>query len=156
VPGGESMISIRRDGRLRALDTPYGRLSSAICFDADFPRLLAQAGRLGADILLDPSNDWRAIDPWHTRMASFRAIEQGFNMVRHTSQGLSSAFDFEGRPLASMDHYTASDKTLVAQVPTRGRRTLYSIFGDGLAWGCLVGLVALAVTGRRNRPPSPA
>jgi len=155
VPGGESMISIRRDGRLRSLDTPYGRLSSVICFDADFPRLLAQAGRLGADILLDPSNDWRAIDPWHTRMASFRAIEQGFQMVRHTSQGLSAAFDFQGRLLASMDHYAASDRTLVVQMPTRGRRTLYSIFGDGFGWGCLAGLLALAVTsGRRARLPA--
>lgn len=143
VPGGEAAISIRGDGKVRMLDTPYGRLSSVICFDADFPSLLAQAGRLRTDILLDPSNDWKAIDPWHTKMASFRAIEQGFNLVRHTSQGLSAAFDYQGRQLAAMDHYVASDRVLVAQVPTRGTRTVYGLLGDWFAWICLAGLVGM-------------
>ncbi len=145
VPGGEAAISLRGDGKVRVLDTPYGRLSSVICFDADFPSLLAQAGRLRTDILLDPSNDWKAIDPWHTKMASFRAIEQGINLVRHTSQGLSAAFDYQGRQLAAMDHYVARDRVLVAQVPTRGTRTLYALLGDWLAWVCLLGLAALVL-----------
>jgi apolipoprotein N-acyltransferase len=151
VPGGEAAISIRGDGKLRALDTPYGRLSSVICFDADFPRLLGQAGRLGTDLMLDPSNDWKAIDPWHTRMASFRAIEQGFNLVRHTSQGLSAAFDYQGRQLASMDHYVTTDRVLVAQVPTRGTRTIYALLGDWFAWACLVGLAWVVILGVRSR-----
>ena len=151
VPGGEAAISIRGDGKVRALDTPYGRLSSVICFDADFPQLLAQAGRLGTDLLLDPSNDWKAIDPWHTRMASFRAIEQGFNLVRHTSQGLSAAFDYQGRQLASMDHYVTADRVLVAQVPTRGTRTAYSLLGDWFAWACLAGLAGVVILGVRSR-----
>jgi apolipoprotein N-acyltransferase len=153
VPGGEAAISIRGDGKLRMLDTPYGRLSSAICFDADFPSLLAQAGKMRTDIVLDPSNDWKAIDPWHTKMASFRAIEQGFNLVRHTSQGLSAAFDYQGRQLAAMDHYLASDHTLVAQVPTRGTPTVYAKLGDWFAWICLIGsagLIFLAAKFRRE------
>jgi apolipoprotein N-acyltransferase len=151
VPGGEAAISIRGDGKVRVLETPYGRLSSIICFDADFPKLLAQAGRLGADIVLDPSNDWKAIDPWHTQMASFRAIEQGFNMVRHTSQGLSAAFDYQGRQIASMDHYLTTDRVMVAQVPTRGVRTLYSILGDWFAWICVGGVVALILLALKRR-----
>ena len=151
VPGGEAAISIRGDGKVRALDTPYGRLSSVICFDADFPQLLGQAGRLRTDLLLDPSNDWKAIDPWHTRMASFRAIEQGFNLVRHTSQGLSAAFDYQGRQLASMDHYVTTDRVLVAQVPTHGTRTVYALLGDWFAWVCLVGLAGVVITGIKSR-----
>jgi apolipoprotein N-acyltransferase len=151
VPGGEAAISIRGDGKLRALDTPYGRLSSVICFDADFPQLVAQAGRLGTDLLLDPSNDWKAIDPLHTRMASFRAIEQGFNLVRHTSQGLSAAFDYQGRQLASMDHYLTTDRVLVAQVPTRGTRTVYALLGDCFAWACLAGLAGVVTLGIKSR-----
>jgi apolipoprotein N-acyltransferase len=151
VPGGEAAISIRGDGKLRALDTPYGRLSSVICFDADFPQLLGQAGRLGTDLLLDPSNDWKAIDPWHTRMASFRAIEQGFNLVRHTSQGLSAAFDYQGRQLAAMDHYATTNRVLVAQVPVRGTRTIYALLGDWFAWVCLVGLTRVVILGVKSR-----
>ncbi len=156
VPGGEAAMSITRDGRLRALDTPFGRLTSVICFDADFPRLLAQAGELRADIVLDPSNDWRAIDPWHTRMASFRAIEQGVNLVRHTSQGLSAAFDYQGRLLASMDHSLATERTLVSQVPTRGARTPYALLGDWFAWASLAGLAVLAASSRGRSAPPPA
>jgi apolipoprotein N-acyltransferase len=151
VPGREAAISIRGDGKLRALDTPYGRLSSVICFDADFPQLLGQAGRLRTDLLLDPSNDWKAIDPLHTTMASFRAIEQGFNLVRHTSQGLSAAFDYQGRQLASMDHYVTTDRVLVAQVPIRGTRTVYALLGDWFAWTCLIGLAGAMIAGVKSR-----
>ena len=152
VPGGEAAISITKDGKLQRLDTPYGRLSSVICFDADFPQLLAQAGALKADVVLDPSNDWPAIDPWHTQMASYRAIEQGFNLIRHTSQGLAAAYDYQGHRLAAMDHYQAMDQTLVAQVPTRGVRTIYSRAGDWFAWVCVAGLAALVVAGTRHKP----
>ena len=156
VPGQEAAKSIRGDGKLRALDTPHGRLSAAICFDADFPRLLAQAGRLQADIVIDPSNDWKAIDPYHTRMASFRAIEQGFNLVRQTSHGLSAAFDYQGRQRASMDHFLAEDRTLVAQVPIRGARTLYAICGDWFGWICVGSLGILFFKFRKgNDNPSP-
>jgi apolipoprotein N-acyltransferase len=151
VPGPEAEQQVRGDGKLRALDTPYGRLSSIICFDGDFPQLLAQAGALRADVVLDPSNDWRAIDPWHTQMASFRAIEQGVNLIRQTSQGLSAAFDYQGRRLAAMDHYQTTDYAMVSQVPTRGVRTIYSRLGDWFAWVCLVGLVLLTVLSLRKK-----
>jgi apolipoprotein N-acyltransferase len=152
IPGTEAAMSITRDGTLRALVTPFGRLTAVICFDADFPQLLAQAGRLRADIVLDPSSDWQAIDPWHTQMASFRAIEQGVSLVRHTSLGLSAAFDYEGRVLATMDHYSAPDHVLVSHVPSRGVRTMYSRCGDWFAWASLLGLVALFAVRRMHRP----
>jgi apolipoprotein N-acyltransferase len=145
VPGGEAAMSVTTDGKLRFEDAPFGRMSSVICFDADFPRLLAQAGALSTGVLLDPSNDWKAIDPWHTQMASFRAVEQGFNLVRHTSQGFSAAYDYQGRQLAAMDHYRAADLALVSQVPTRGVRTLYSRLGDWFGWLCLAGVLGMLV-----------
>ena len=151
VPGPEAALQVRGDGKLRDLDTPYGRLSSIICYDGDFPQLLAQAGALRADVMLDPSNDWRAIDPWHTQMVSFRAIEQGFNLIRQTSQGLSAAFDYQGRRLAAMDHYQTTDYAMVSQVPTRGVRTIYSRLGDWFASVCLVGLVLLTVLSLRRK-----
>ena len=143
VPGAETAHLIQGDGKLRELDTPYGRVSSIICFDGDFPQLLAQAGALGSDVVLDASNDWRAIDPWHTQMASFRAIEQGFNLIRHTSQGLSAAFDYQGRRLAAMDDYQTADYAMISQVPTKGVATIYSRLDDWFAWVCVFGLVLL-------------
>jgi apolipoprotein N-acyltransferase len=143
VPGGEA-LTVPGDGVVRALDTPLGRISAVICLDADFPQLVRQAGILGADILLDPASDWKAIDPMHTHMASFRAIELGVNLVRQTSEGLSAAYDYQGRVLAAMDHYHTKDHVMVAQVPTAGVRTVYSRVGDVFAWLCCGAVVVLA------------
>jgi len=151
VPGSEAALQVPSDGKLRELDTPYGRLSAIICFDGDFPQLLAQAGTLGVDVVIDPSNDWRAIDPWHTQMAGFRAIEQGFNLIRHTSRGLSAAFDYQGRRIAAMDDYRTTDYAMVSYVPTRGVRTIYSRLRDWFAWTCLVGLVLLVIQSLRAK-----
>ena len=145
VPGAETPISVTQDGRLHSLDTPFARLSAVICFDADFPQLLAQAGALRSDIVLVPSNDWRAIDPWHTQMASFRAIEQGVNLDRHTSDGLSAAFDYEGRVVAAMDHFHSEDYTMIAYLPTKGVRTIYARWGDWFAWLSAAGLMGFAI-----------
>src|SRR5262249_23678551 len=132
------------EGILPRLDTPFGRLSAIICADADHPRLFAQTGALGADIVIDPSEDWRAIDPWHTRMASFRAVEQGVTLVRQTSYGLSAVFDARGVQLASMDHFGSDDHVLVAAVPmAAGVRTVYARFGDWFAWLCVAAVVFL-------------
>jgi apolipoprotein N-acyltransferase len=145
VPGGEAAISRPSDSRLKFVDTPHGRLSGVICFDADSVQLLHQAGKGRTDLVLIPSNDWRAIDPWHTQMAVFRAIEQGFNMVRHVSRGLSVAADYQGRVRGLMDHYeTSGERQLVAEVPTRGARTIYSSLGDLFSWLALAGLAGLA------------
>jgi apolipoprotein N-acyltransferase len=149
VPGTEAELSARDEGKIRVLETPYGRLSSVICFDMDFPGLLHEAGRLQTDIMLVPSNDWIEIDPWHTEMARFRAIEQGFNLVRQTSNGLSVATDTRGRVLSRMDHFTTRDRVMVSQVPTRGVTTLYSKVSDLFAWLCIITLPALIV--RRQR-----
>jgi apolipoprotein N-acyltransferase len=148
VPGDQQILG---DGKLRVLETPYGRISSIICFDGDFPQVPAQAGALKADILLDPSNDWLAIDPWHTQMANFRAIEQGVNLIRQTSRGLSAAFDYQRRRLAAVDHFQTVDYAMVSEVPTRGVRTVYSLLGDWFAWACLAGFAVLTVLALRRR-----
>lgn len=145
TPGPEAAMSVKSDGRLRHLDTAYGRLIAAICYDTDFPRLMAQAGGEQADVVLSPAGDWRAIDPRHTEIASFRAIEQGFNLVRQSNGGLSAAYDYQGRRLASMDEYQSTGLTLIAQVPTRGVRTIYSCLGDWLAWLSILAVLALIV-----------
>jgi apolipoprotein N-acyltransferase len=130
----------------------FGRLAGAICFDMDFPALIRTAGREAADILLAPSSDWLAIDPLHTRMALCRGIENGCSVVRPTHQGLSAAADHQGRVLAAVDFFRARDDVLVAEVPTRGVRTIYARVGDlfsRLATASFLALAARAILGRR-------
>lgn len=147
TPGPEAAAAVRSDGELKWVDSPYGRIAGAICYDMDFPSLMEQAGRDRAGIVISPGGDWQAIDPRHTEMASFRAIEDGFNLARQGNRGLSAAYDYEGHELAHMDQYQAQQLTMVAQVPTRGVRTLYSIYGNWFAWLCLAVLIGLFLVG---------
>jgi apolipoprotein N-acyltransferase len=143
------------DRVLRTFKSPYGTLSGLVCWDADFPATVRQAGRNGTDILLVSSNDTRAIDPMHTQMAVFRAIENGVSLVRQASGGLSIATDPYGRVLARMDHWRASEWVMVAQVPTEGVFTLYSVVGDLFGWLAVAGFSVIVVwqviRGRRAR-----
>jgi apolipoprotein N-acyltransferase len=160
VPGGEARSALipLHDYRLPAVDTPYGRIAAAICFDMDFPRFIHQAGEARADMILAPSNDWRAIDPLHTNMACLRGIELGCAIIRHTSNGLSQAVDCQGHVLARMDHFTTppNERVMVAHVPVQGTPTFYARFGDLFSWGCVLGLAALACVGviRRSQDRS--
>jgi len=125
------------DGIIRHFDSPYGRISSVICFDMDFLDLMKKAGPLHVDIMLVPGNDWKEITPYHTHAASFRAIEQGFNLVRSASRGLSASFNYKGQLLSGQDYYCTQDAVFYSDVPTEGRRTAYAAIGDIFAWICI-------------------
>jgi apolipoprotein N-acyltransferase len=152
--GGAIMeTSLAGDGELRSVDTPYGVLSGAICWDMDYPAIIQQAGLNGTGLFLVPSKDWAAIDPVHTQMAVFRAIENGMSVVRQTDAGLSIAVDAYGRVLAQTDFFTSAERTMVAQVPTGHVATLYTALGRYFEWLCLVGfllLIASVILERRT------
>jgi apolipoprotein N-acyltransferase len=142
VPGLDK--SLPGDGKAPTVDTPYGRISNVICFDGDFPYLSRQAGQAHVDLMLVPSNDWREVDPWHTQDITFRAIENGFSLVRQTSNGLAMAVDYEGRVLASSDYFATGEQVMIAPVPVKGVQTIYALVGDLFAWLCIAGLFVLA------------
>ena len=139
VPGEPS---VRGDGEILTLDTPYGKIAAAICFDMDFPNLIRQAGEAGVDVMFNPSNDWKEVAYMRMQMATFRAIENGFSLVRPTSHGFSAAADYQGRVLAITDYVTSEDPVMIAYIPTQGVKTIYSQIGDLFAWLCMAGLVA--------------
>jgi apolipoprotein N-acyltransferase len=143
VPGYEERHMVRGGGVVPTALTPDGRFAAVICYDGDYPALVRQAGDAGTDVLILPADDWREVAPLHARMAVFRALEQGTSLVRPTMNGLSLAADDRGRVLASMDHFTAADRVMVAQVPARGSRTLYARVGDAFAWAAILVLLAL-------------
>ncbi|MGP3957652.1 nitrilase-related carbon-nitrogen hydrolase [Nonomuraea sp. 3N208] len=136
------------------VDTPYGRLSTVICFDADFPWLVRQAGRADVDVPLVPSSGWGPIGPVHADMAVVRAIENGVSILRPTRKGTSIAIDPQGRTLAMADYFVGDDQTMTASIPTAGTPTPYVAAGDAAGWASIAGLVilgALALITRRRR-----
>ena len=130
------------DRVIRFVDTPYGRVGSAICFDLDFPAYLRQAGRKRIDILLAPAFDARGGAPFHTFVGLIRGIENGFSVFRQVNEGTSMAIDAQGRVLARQDFFSSPDCLLYADVPTRGGRRAYTFAGDWLAYAAGAFMVA--------------
>jgi apolipoprotein N-acyltransferase len=148
VPGDGHLAGA---GIIPTVDTPYGRLATIICFDADFPTLVRQVGQAGVDLLLVPSSDWEAVAEMHSRTATFRALENGVNLIRPTRQGTSLAVDYLGRLLGyNADYFIADTHTLVTNVPTQGATTLYTYIGDTFAYLCVLGLLILIVLAFRG------
>lgn len=134
------------------VDTPYGRLSTVICYDADFPAIM----HADADIMLVPGGDWPAMGRTHTRMAGLRAIENGYSLVRQDFNGQSSAFDPTGAVLSTQD--TTTDPGIwYADVPTRGAETVYRVIGDTVSWiAVAAALTLMGVATLRSRARSGA
>jgi apolipoprotein N-acyltransferase len=147
VPGIEAMVSSRGNGQPPTQDTEYGRMATVICYDMDFPPLVRKVGRARADIILVPASDNKYIVHLHHVQAVFRAVENGVSMFRAARWGLSSAVDPLGRILATMDDSLATQKVMVAQLPTKGAATIYSRIGDLFAWLCVAGLLGAIVLG---------
>ncbi len=143
VPYVETGVTRAGSGRVFVRETELGRLGTVICYDMDRPEFLREAGRAGVELLVAPSSDWGAIATLHHQMALFRAVEQGFTLVRPAAHGLSAVVGPWGRvPIArSMSGPTTA--SAVVTVPVRATRTLYTTLGDSFALACLALLVLL-------------
>jgi apolipoprotein N-acyltransferase len=143
------------DGVVPVAETPWGRVSTVICFDLDFPSFVRQAGQAGADILLVPGYDTRAISPFHTQAGLIRGVENGCSVVRMANDSTSIAADWRGNVIGWQDTFTTADQVMVADVPSQGRRTLYAALGDLFVYADLALMGALLSwalgKGKRNR-----
>lgn len=137
-------------GRLSAptAQTPFGRFSSVICFDADFP---AQS-RVNADVMLVPGFEWPEIGSSHTlKWVRVRAIENGYALIRSAYFSQSAAFDQLGHVLATQDTSGPESHIMYADVPAKGSRTLYNRIGDILVWLSIAVLVVAVIAACRPR-----
>lgn len=136
--------SVPGDQQIPIIHSPWGTLSPSICYDGDFPALIRQISQQKTDLLLLPSGDWKAIAPYHSYMARYRAIENGVPIVRQANGGLSIACDSRGRIIASQDFYLPGEKAWTTRIETGHEKTIYSVVGDILAYLCsLVAIVIL-------------
>lgn len=126
-------------------------MGGAICYDFDFPRLGLAIAKLGVDMVALPSSDWKGIDPIHTQMAAFRAVEGGYSLVRSTRWGLSAAIDHHGRIRGQLSDNDTGDKILLAQLPVSGVRTVYGSLGDWFPLVCLIAIVERIFSTKNHR-----
>jgi apolipoprotein N-acyltransferase len=123
--------------------TPYGNLSSFICFDQTDIHYVQKFKN--ADIIMNPSDDWKEINPYNSLMLQLSAIEHGFNIIRPTIEGLSIIYDYKGRLITQGDDFTMSPNVIVGQVPIKGVLTIYDIIGDLFIFLCIISSIILII-----------
>jgi apolipoprotein N-acyltransferase len=133
------------DGVIPVAETPYGRVSTVICFDLDFPSFVRQAGQKDADILLVPGYDTRLISPFHTQAGLIRGVENGCSVVRMANESTSIVADWRGNVIGWQDYFTTDDQVMVVDVPTEGRKTLYGMLGDWFAYADMALMAGLLI-----------
>ena len=147
--GNDFEGSLKGDGVLQTIDTPYGKLSAVICWDADFPNVLKQAGEQNVDLLFVPSNDWREVKDIHAGMSTFRAVENGMTIFRQTGEGVSVVVDAYGREINRVDTFKENANGFTGiqnvQTPIGSVNTMYPSVGDGVGNMMLLGLVGLLI-----------
>jgi apolipoprotein N-acyltransferase len=150
VPGEQS---VRGTAPITAASTPLGMVSGAICYDMDFPWISLALARAGTGLAVAPSSDWVGIDPLHTKMSRFRAIENGFSLLRPVNMAASAAFDGYGRVQGWMPFFEQNDRILMATLPSGRIDTIYSRIGDAFSYACFLGLAFAAFLALRRRRP---
>lgn len=146
-------------GKLRKVFLLNGhRYGVFICYEAVFADEVRQFTRLGAQVLVNISDDGWYGDtsaPWqHLNMARMRAIENRRWLLRDTNNGVTASIDPYGRVRQSIPRHQAG--ALAAQFGYRDDITFYTAHGDVFAWICALlslGIVAWAAErSLRQRP----
>lgn len=143
VPGDNNRKS---DGSIAVFDTQFGTVGATICFDMDFPRFIAGYGRERIAMMVSPASDWEAVSLYHTRLAMFRAIENGFSLLRQTNKGLSIAMDGKGRIYNKLDYFRADHSGGIAMLSSMPMSNVFSIYPftyDAFAYLCMFSLIVI-------------
>jgi apolipoprotein N-acyltransferase len=137
----------RKVFRLAGPDGQAHRYGVFICYEAVFADEVREFSALGAEVLVNISDDGWYGDtsaPWqHLNMARMRAIENRRWLLRDTNNGITAVIDPYGRVRQSIPRHQAD--ALPAQFGFRDDVTFYTTHGDVFAWVCV--LLALGIVG---------
>ncbi len=133
------------------------KLSPLICYEDVIPDIARKATQLGAELLVNQTNDaWfgKSVAPYqHHMIASFRAIENRRYLLRSTNTGLTAVVDPLGRTAASLLPFT--EGVLPMEIELLSAQTIFTSFPVYALWLLLAVisalLVCLPLKGRGNR-----
>jgi apolipoprotein N-acyltransferase len=123
-----------------------------ICYEAVFADEVREFAQLGAEVLVNISDDGWYGDtsaPWqHLNMARMRAIENRRWILRDTNNGITAAIDPYGRVRQSISRHQMG--ALAAGYGFRDDVTFYTAHGDVFGWLCvLLSFVLVGWAGRK-------
>jgi apolipoprotein N-acyltransferase len=138
TPGEQRKVFRLKDGH------HYGVF---ICYESVFADEVRQFAQLGAEVLVNISDDGWYGDtsaPWqHLNMARMRAIENRRWILRDTNSGVTSVIDPYGVVRQSIPRHVVD--ALPAAYGFRDDVTFYTAHGDVFAWACAI--LSLGVVG---------
>ena len=124
--------------------------AGVICYDGDFPSYIRTMPS-NTDVYFNPSWEWDEVYKFHSHALTFRAVENGVNMVKATYEGFTFVTDYLGNIL--IDDHTVMEDIAVCDVPIKGVTTVYNTCGQfiDLLWPIgLAGLIILAFIKKKN------
>jgi len=134
--------SFEPGARAEVFDGPVP-LGVSICYEETFSYIVREVRALGAQLLVNISNDgWypgSRLARQHFFHGRLRAIELGLPLVRACNTGMTVAVDSLGRTVAMFgedaDDFERMAGALRVSVPTYSYSTLYAKLGDGMIFG---------------------
>jgi apolipoprotein N-acyltransferase len=149
----------RKTFLLAGQDQEKHRYGVFICYEAVFADEVRQFAKLGAQVLVNISDDGWYGDtsaPWqHFNMTRMRAIENRRWLLRDTNNGVTAVIDPYGRVRQSIPRHQVD--ALPAQFGFRDDITFYTAHGDVFAWLCVIlslGVVFWSLNRRRVSLPT--
>ncbi|MBN1524864.1 MAG: apolipoprotein N-acyltransferase [Spirochaetales bacterium] len=125
------------------------RYSTPVCFEDCFGYITRRFVENGAEVIVNITNDaWsksRVQLMQHICIAVFRSVETRRATIRSSANGITTAFDPNGKILAMAEPMTES--SIVVKVPiVNDETTLYTLWGDwfGLFASIITGILFLA------------
>lgn len=129
------------------------RISPLICYEDVIPGISRRAVELGANLLVNLTNDaWfgdTAAPNQHHMIASFRAIENRRWLIRSTNSGKSAVVDALGQTTSSIANF--SEGVIQVNAALRSEPSFYSARGGWLFPWIIVGLSLTLITAGRIR-----
>ena len=147
--------------RIHCREGGEARFGTVICYETEFPWLVADVVKKGAEFMVVITNDswWgNSAAPYqHKQLAVLRAVESRRWLVRCANGGISCCIDPYGR-VVSATHF-GQPGTISFHVPLRDDITPFVRHGDWVGRGSalgslLIACIAVAVA-RRTKPLSP-
>ncbi len=127
------------------LDFLGHRLGVMICYEDLLPWFHYDLAKGSPQVLLNLTNDaWfgkTAEAAAHLALAQLRAVEGRVYLLRSTTTGISAVVDPFGRVVAAIPQDEVG--TLAYSVALSDIETLFERYGDTVAWGALLGCLAL-------------
>ena len=142
-----------KDIPTEVVTTPWGRMSTLICYDTFFPDVVRKAAAQGVDFFVIPANPPGESVPrftaLHLSQTIFRAVENHTAMVLSYSNGISALIGSNGRLLLheslNPEIYMKNSVAMSGTLPVCSGGTFYSRWGDAFIWAVFLLSITYAI-----------